>query len=167
MCDFFFHEDPSCTLIKECENCKITTTRNLIIFNLDFETIQLHGYNNIAQAIQNYTINNCKKCTQCGENMTLTVNYHSHLLIECIEDPNVKIPLKTFPKIITLNNTPFSLIGIIHYRGGHNVKSVGHYTAYSLYGDKWILFDDLFKKCSSVTEDSIVNPVICLYIKAD
>lgn len=147
LCDFFFNEEPSCTLLKECDNCKKTITRNLTLFNLDFETIQLHGYDTIAQAIQNYTTNNYKKCTQCGENVKLKANYHSHLLIECIGDANIKIPLKTFPKTITLHDVSFSLVGVIHYIGGRNVKSAGHYTAYSLHGDKWILFDDLLKKC--------------------
>lgn len=76
------------------------------------------------------------------------------------------VPLKTFPKAITLNNTTFSLIGIVNYTGGINATSVGYYTAYTLYGSNWILFDDLLKKCTSVTENSTVNPVICLYIKA-
>jgi len=48
---------------------------------------------------------------------------------------------------------------------GRNIKSVGRYTAYSLHRDEWILFDDLLKKCSSVTEDDTVNPIICLYVK--
>jgi len=63
------------------------------------------------------------------------VNYHSHLLIECIGDTNVKVALKTFPKTVTLHNASFSLVGVIHY-SGQNIKSVGHYTAYSLHRDE-------------------------------
>lgn len=100
LCEFFFKGDPSCTLIKTCDNCKKTTTRNLILFNLDFQTIQSHGYNTIAQAIQNYTTSNHKKCEECGENVKLTVNYHSHLLIECVGDGNVSSisSIKNFSK---------------------------------------------------------------------
>jgi len=56
------------------------------------------------------------------------------------------------------------LVGVVHYSGGRNIKSVGHYTAFSLRRDEWIVFDDLLKKCSSVTEDDTVNPIICLYV---
>ncbi|EFN60309.1 hypothetical protein EAG_13811, partial [Camponotus floridanus] len=103
------------------------------------------------------------ECKQCKGNVELRVNYHSHLLIECIADKNVEVTIKTFPKILTLDNASFSLIGIIHYSGGHNIKSVGHYSAYASYGENWILFDDLLKKCQFVTEDTTVNPVLSLY----
>jgi len=75
-----------------------------------------------------------------------------------------KSSVKNFPKN---NDTPsFSLVGVIHYSGGRNIKSVGHYIAYSLHRNEWILFHDLLKKCSSVTEDNTtVNPTICLYVK--
>lgn len=165
LCEFLLNEEPSCTLLKECDNCKKTSSRNLTVFNLDFETIQSRGYNTIAQAIENYTSTNHKQCTQCAGNIKLTVAYHSHLLIECVVDANVQVELKTFPKLITLDNASFSLVGIINYRGGRNIRSVGHYTAYTLYGNKWILFDDLLTRCTSVTEDNTINPVTCLYIK--
>lgn len=32
-------------------------------------------------------------------NIELKVNYHSHLIIECIGDENVEIALKIFPKL--------------------------------------------------------------------
>jgi len=106
LCELIFKEEPSCTLLKECDNCKKTTTRNLIVFNLDFQTIASHGYDAIAQAIQSYTNINHKKCTQYG-GKELKVNYHSYLLIECIGDTNVEVALKTFPKTMTLHNASF------------------------------------------------------------
>jgi len=39
LCEFIFNEEPSCTLLKECDNCKKTITGNLVVFNLDFQTI--------------------------------------------------------------------------------------------------------------------------------
>lgn len=162
LCEYLLNEEPSCTLQKECGNCKKATTQNL---TLDFQIIQSHGYNSIARAIQDYITNNYKECKQCGENVELKVNYHSQLLIECIGDKNVEVALKTFSKTLILNNASFSLIGVVHYSSGRSAKSIGHYTSYALYGDKWILFNDLLKKCRSVTEDNIVNPVVCLYIK--
>jgi len=74
-----------------------------------------HEYDAIVQATQSYTTINHKKCTQCRGKVELKVNYHSHLLIECSGDTNVKIALKTFPKRITLHNASFSLVGVIHY----------------------------------------------------
>jgi len=65
--------------IKECDNCKKITTKNLIVLNLDFQTIASHGYDAIAQAIQSYTTINHKKCTQHRGKVELKVNYHSHL----------------------------------------------------------------------------------------
>jgi len=161
LCELIFKENPSCTLLKNCDNCNKTTTRNLIVFNLDFQTIASHGYDAIAQAIQSYTTINYKKCTQCGGKVELKVNFHSYLLIECIGDTNVEVALKT----MTLHNASFSLVGVIHYSGGRNIKSVGHYTAYSLHRNEWIHFDNLLKKRSSVAEDNTVNPTICLYVK--
>lgn len=165
LCELLLNDYPSCSVLKECKNCKKTTSRNLILFNLDFEIIQSHGYNAIVQAIENYTITNHKQCTQCGGNLKLTIKYYSHLLIECVGDLNDQVPLKVFLKLIALNNVLFSLVGIINYKGGHTMRSAGHYTAYTLYGTKWILFDNLLKKCAFVVEDSITNPVVCLYIK--
>lgn len=164
LCEYLLIEQPSCTLQKECGNCKKATTKNLTLINLDFQIIQSYGYNAIAKAIQDYLINNYKECKQCGGNVELRTNYHSHLLIECIGDKNVQVALKIFPKTLTLHNASFSLIGVIHYNGGCASKS-GHYVAYALYGDKWILFDDLLKKHQSITENNTVNPVICVYIK--
>jgi len=54
---------------------------------------------------------------------------------------------------------------VLYDSGGRNIKSVGRYTAYFLHRDEWILFDDLLKMCSSVTENDTVNPIICLYVK--
>lgn len=101
LCEFLLSEQPSCTLLKKCDTCKKTTTRNLILLNLDFETIQSHGYNTIVQAINNYTTSNYKQCRQCGKDIKLKIDYHSNLLIECIGDANINVPLKTFPKTTT------------------------------------------------------------------
>jgi len=50
LCEFIFNKEPSCTtLLKECDNCKKITTRNLIVLNLDFQTIASHKYDAIAQ----------------------------------------------------------------------------------------------------------------------
>ena len=164
LCERLLTEDPSYTLLKNCKNCKKQTSKNFVLLNLDFETILEHGYSTIVQAIDNYVKTNHTHCKQCNKQQDITITYHSHLVIECIEDPNVKIPLKTFPKIIELGNESFTMAGIVHYIAGEN-SSVGHYTAYALYGEKWILFDDLLKKSINVTEETIINPVVCMYVK--
>ncbi|KAL0110676.1 hypothetical protein PUN28_013940 [Cardiocondyla obscurior] len=74
------------------------------------------------------------------------------------------LPLKIFPQKITVNNDIYLLVGIVHYSSRSNV-SVGHYTAYALYGNNWVLFDDLLANFTHVNEDSIINPTICLYVK--
>lgn len=76
------------------------------------------------------------------------------------------MPLKTFPKIIKIDDVTFTLIGIIHYVADQST-SIGPYTAYTLYGDKWILFDDLLRKCVYVTEETIINLAICMYVKVE
>lgn len=69
LCAYLLNEELSCILQKreECDNYKKMTIKNLTLINLDFQTIQSHGYNAIAQAIQDYITNNYKKCKQCRQ----------------------------------------------------------------------------------------------------
>lgn len=87
--------------------------------NLDFETIQSRGYNNITQAMLNYIISNHKQYKNCTGNVELNATYHPHLLIEYVGD-NVRVPLTTFPPKITFNNEIYFLVGIVHYSSRSN-----------------------------------------------
>lgn len=80
--------------------------------------------------------------------------------------PQLKIPLKDIPQVLTYNNTTYELRGVCDYRKGLSRlrTSVGHYVAYCKRGpNNWELFDDTNKKSKAVSQNTEVLCELLIY----
>lgn len=80
--------------------------------------------------------------------------------------PQLQIPLKDIPQVLTHLNTAYELRGVCDYRKGLSRlrTSVGHYVAYCKRGpNNWELFDETIKKSKAVNQNTVVLCELLIY----
>jgi len=80
--------------------------------------------------------------------------------------PQLLIPLKDIPQILTHGNKTYELRGVCDYRKGLSRlrTSVGYYVAYCKRGPHdWELFDDTNKKSKAVNQNTKVLCELIVY----
>jgi len=95
----------------------------------------------MQQAIDD-TRNITSKYQNCGALIGSNFKYGQNLIIDTSvfidhryhhKNTNIKYNLDSIAKIITMNDTNYILVGVVHYTQYGNINS-GHYIAYALTG---------------------------------
>lgn len=175
--DILFIELPSVTRIKTCNNCHFIQSRPFPTLHINVGMLIKKGLGTVQEAIDDTKLNKCViKCNQCNSNINSTNEYSSHVFLDTslITDPNYEhethfqSTLDSITKSIDLDGQHYKLCGIINYISYGKINSNinlrnGHYVAIAFTGMHWYEYDDLKKKRSYVSSQTLITPHVIMY----
>ena len=125
----------------KCEN---VVERKETILPINIDILNQLGYQNLQNAIDEYSHILNKNCKKCSSDLNINIKYGNVILIETTDGIDQKIKLYDFQNSLILNQEQYELVGIINFKRGATITSVGHYTAF-VKTNEWMQFDDLYK----------------------